>query len=95
LLYAFAVQRLGNRPTLIEWDTAIPPLETLLGEAMWADLLASSVTFDASLSRHSERPTPAALTGNAGRRVKVASCDHRKAQPTRIRNMAQAGAIRA
>jgi len=95
LLYAFAVQRLGNRPTLIEWDTAIPPLETLLGEAMWADLLASSVTFDASLSRHSERPTPAALTGNAGRRIKVASCDHRNLQPARIRNITQREAIHA
>jgi uncharacterized protein len=95
LLYAFAVQRLGNRPTLIEWDTAIPPLETLLGEAMWADLLASSIAFDASLSRHSERPTPAALTGNAGRRIKVASCDHRNLQPARIRNITQREAIHA
>ena len=32
-LYAEIVQRIGPRPTLIEWDTDIPPLEILLGEA--------------------------------------------------------------
>ena len=45
-LYAAALRRLGPRPTLIEWDSALPSLHTLLGEAMWADLLASSVSFD-------------------------------------------------
>ena len=32
-LYAAALRRLGPRPTLIEWDTRIPPLDVLLGEA--------------------------------------------------------------
>jgi uncharacterized protein (UPF0276 family) len=32
-LYAEVVERIGPRPTLIEWDTDIPPLEVLLGEA--------------------------------------------------------------
>jgi uncharacterized protein (UPF0276 family) len=32
-LYARALAILGPRPTLIEWDSNIPPLETLLGEA--------------------------------------------------------------
>jgi uncharacterized protein (UPF0276 family) len=32
-LYAQAVGRFGAVPTLIEWDTAIPPLAVLLGEA--------------------------------------------------------------
>jgi len=32
-VYAHAVQRLGRVPTLIEWDTAVPPLEVLLAEA--------------------------------------------------------------
>ena len=44
-LYAAAIDRIGPRPTLIEWDSALPPLTTLLGEAMWADLLANSVAF--------------------------------------------------
>jgi hypothetical protein len=40
-LYREAVERIGPRPTLIEWDTALPPLETLLGEARAArDILA-------------------------------------------------------
>ena len=32
-LYARALERFGNRPTLIEWDTDIPPLDVLLAEA--------------------------------------------------------------
>lgn len=32
-VYRHALRRLGPRPTLIEWDTALPPLEVLLGEA--------------------------------------------------------------
>jgi uncharacterized protein (UPF0276 family) len=47
-LYAKAVSWMGRRPTLIEWDTALPPLDTLLGEAMWADLLAGAVSFTSS-----------------------------------------------
>lgn len=36
-LFAAAVARLGPRPTLIEWDSALPPLATLLTEAARAD----------------------------------------------------------
>ena len=32
-LYRDAVERIGPRPTLVEWDTALPPLDTLLDEA--------------------------------------------------------------
>lgn len=32
-LYAEALRRLGSRPTLIEWDTDLPPFTTLLKEA--------------------------------------------------------------
>ncbi|MBP2233950.1 uncharacterized protein (UPF0276 family) [Sinorhizobium kostiense] len=46
-LYAHAIRKIGPRPTLIEWDTDVPPLDVLLGEAMWADLLLSRVAFDA------------------------------------------------
>jgi uncharacterized protein (UPF0276 family) len=34
--FAHAVQRLGPRPTLIEWDTGLPALEVLLQEAATA-----------------------------------------------------------
>lgn len=47
-LYAKAISWFGRRPTLIEWDSALPPLATLLGEAMWADLLAGAVSFSDS-----------------------------------------------
>lgn len=32
-LYRYALERLGPKPTLIEWDTAIPPLAVLMAEA--------------------------------------------------------------
>ncbi|MEM5387923.1 DUF692 domain-containing protein [Paraburkholderia phymatum] len=32
-LYEYALQRFGQRPTLIEWDTNVPPLADLLDEA--------------------------------------------------------------
>ena len=35
-LYRRAIERFGARPTLIEWDTDIPPLATLLAEAATA-----------------------------------------------------------
>jgi uncharacterized protein (UPF0276 family) len=36
-LYSRAIARLGPLPTLIEWDTDVPPLATLIGEAARAD----------------------------------------------------------
>ncbi len=38
-LYRCAVERLGPVPTLIEWDTDLPPLDTLLAEARRADAI--------------------------------------------------------
>jgi uncharacterized protein len=42
-VYRHALQRLGPRPTLLEWDTDIPPLGVLLGEAAAADEIAAEV----------------------------------------------------
>jgi uncharacterized protein (UPF0276 family) len=42
-VYRHAVKRLGPRPTLIEWDTALPPLEVLLGEATLAERVQADV----------------------------------------------------
>lgn len=36
-LYREALERLGRKPTLIEWDTDIPPLDVLLGQANRAE----------------------------------------------------------
>lgn len=36
-LYSHAIARLGARPTLVEWDTDIPPLDILVAEAARAD----------------------------------------------------------
>jgi uncharacterized protein (UPF0276 family) len=36
-LYAYAIRRVGPTPTLIEWDSEIPPLATLVSEAVKAD----------------------------------------------------------
>jgi uncharacterized protein len=38
-LYAAAMRRFGPVPTLIEWDTDLPPLDVLLAEAAKADTL--------------------------------------------------------
>ena len=36
-LYAAALARFGDVPTLVEWDVDVPTLETLLAEARRAD----------------------------------------------------------
>ncbi len=40
-VYAHTVNKVGARPTLIEWDTALPDFEVLLGEAREADRVAA------------------------------------------------------
>jgi uncharacterized protein (UPF0276 family) len=40
-LYASALERFGPRPTLIEWDADIPPLDTLLAQAERARSMAA------------------------------------------------------
>jgi uncharacterized protein len=82
-LYRFAVERIGARPTLIEWDSDIPPLETLLGEAMWADLLANSVTADT-------KSNLAFLPPSRSSAAKVALCDHHPARAMSQREFAHA-----
>jgi uncharacterized protein len=42
-LYAHAVRRFGNPPALVEWDTQVPALEVLLGEAQRADVVRAQV----------------------------------------------------
>jgi hypothetical protein len=43
-LYAHACRRFGPRPTLIEWDTDLPTLDVLLGEAERASAIALQAT---------------------------------------------------
>ncbi len=40
-VYAHAIAQLGAKPTLVEWDTALPAFEVLLGEARQADGVAA------------------------------------------------------
>jgi uncharacterized protein (UPF0276 family) len=42
ILYRAALQRFGAVPTLIEWDSDLPPLSTLLAEAGKADALLAA-----------------------------------------------------
>jgi uncharacterized protein (UPF0276 family) len=46
-LYAHALRRFGDLPTLIEWDTDVPDLEILIAEAKKADHIRQSVREDA------------------------------------------------
>ncbi|MBL8892953.1 MAG: DUF692 domain-containing protein [Rhizobiales bacterium] len=72
-LYRAAIERIGRRPTLIEWDSDLPPLETLLGEAMWADLLATAITAPPVARKPKRRAT---LPPSATQTAEVAVCDH-------------------
>ena len=58
-LYSYAIRKIGPHPTLIEWDTDVPALDVLLGEAMWADMLAQSIAFE-----HRMLPASPALRTN-------------------------------
>jgi hypothetical protein len=42
-LYRQALALCGPRPTLIEWDSAIPEVPVLLAEAQKADLILAAV----------------------------------------------------
>jgi uncharacterized protein (UPF0276 family) len=46
-LFEIALERLGPRPTLIEWDREIPALRTLLAEAAKAEARLAAVGWDA------------------------------------------------
>lgn len=41
-LYAYAVRRFGQKPTLVEWDSDLPELALLLSEAAKADQIAGA-----------------------------------------------------
>lgn len=43
-LYRAALARFGAVPTLVEWDTDLPPLDVLLDEAAQADAIAIAIT---------------------------------------------------
>ena len=50
-VYAHALQRLGRRPTLVEWDTDLPALDMLLGEAHQAEsMLQAAPTTAAAIA---------------------------------------------
>jgi uncharacterized protein (UPF0276 family) len=42
-LYARALRRFGALPTLVEWDSDLPPLHVLLGEARKADAMLAAL----------------------------------------------------
>lgn len=48
-VYAHAIRRLGAKPTLVEWDTALPAFSVLLGEAAEADRVAFAVLDEVSV----------------------------------------------
>jgi uncharacterized protein (UPF0276 family) len=46
-LYRRLVRKVGPRPTLIEWDSRIPPLAALVGEAAKADAILAELAAEA------------------------------------------------
>ncbi|PAK15987.1 MNIO family bufferin maturase [Burkholderia ubonensis] len=49
-LYHDALRCFGAVPTLIEWDTDVPPLETLLEEAALADAMLEEIRHESALA---------------------------------------------
>jgi uncharacterized protein (UPF0276 family) len=47
-LYAHALDRFGPKPTLIEWDSRLPALAVLLGEARYADRISAMTVAERS-----------------------------------------------
>jgi hypothetical protein len=50
-LYAAALARFGPVPTLVEWDTSLPPLAVLLEEARRADALVAQLPAEPDAAR--------------------------------------------
>jgi uncharacterized protein (UPF0276 family) len=59
-LYRAALARFGRVPTLVEWDTDIPPLERLLAEARKADMMAAGAAPSSATTFARQAPTVAA-----------------------------------
>lgn len=74
-LYRYATTVLGPRPTLIEWDSDLPPLARLLGEADAA--LAQQAAAVATVSSTSTRPS-------SSRAYSAHVSSSSRAQPTRF-----------
>jgi uncharacterized protein (UPF0276 family) len=47
-LYKWAIHHFGPRPTLIEWDTNMPPLSVLVDQAKQADAMLARIIHDGS-----------------------------------------------
>jgi uncharacterized protein len=77
-LYQTALEHDGPKPTLIEWDSDIPPLATLLGEAMWADLMLNAIEIDGPTHKKTVRFKPQSRQSA----VAVGLCDHHPAART-------------
>jgi uncharacterized protein (UPF0276 family) len=80
LLYAAALRRFGQVPTLIEWDHQLPPFATLLAEAARAQQLIDALGVPTGRAAASPPalaapsfPAPALLTGTASPVVKASA----------------------
>jgi uncharacterized protein len=51
-LYAHAVRRFGSQPTIVEWDSALPALETVTAEAAKADAVRDGALVATKEERH-------------------------------------------
>ena len=98
-LYRAALARFGSLPTLIEWDTDIPPLDELLAEARKAEVIAGAFACTPGCGgcRH-DLPRPGVRTGRpaAGLRHGLVRCRFRRAAACATQGRARrawAGAI--
>lgn len=64
-LYQAALERFGAVPTLIEWDTEIPPLAVLLDEAAKAEVFHARAAAVTAPTAQAARAAPPAVAANA------------------------------
>ena len=70
-LYGAALRALGPTPTLIEWDTEVPPLEVLLAEAGKARALVAALADQSAQPGQPGQPGQPDQSGQSGQRCLV------------------------
>jgi uncharacterized protein len=85
-LYEAALARFGKVPTLIEWDTDIPPLEVLLAEAAKAEAIAAATVALPPVQHppahvHASEPTPGPALADSQQAFGDALFDAGRADP--------------
>ena len=92
-LYAAALQRFGAIPTLIEWDTDLPALEVLLGEADQARAMLASHAPQSPWRGAMRAALPGVVSATLADALADALADGQQAFATALLDVAQSPAV--